>query len=353
MDFNGKRVFITGGAGFIGSHAAETFAKAGGQVTVYDNLSRAKLLGKAGEWASYNWNYLSKLPGVKLVKGDVLDEKTLEKEITGSDVIVHCAAQTAVTTSVTDPRTDFLNNALGSFNVLDAARRHADGAAFIYCSTNKVYGDNVNGIGLSEGPTRYSFAGEFAQGVPESFPLDASEHTPYGCSKLTGDAYARDFAKLYGLRTGIFRMSCIYGERQFGVEDQGWLAHFIISAAKGRGVTIYGDGKQVRDVLYAKDLIACYQAFLEKSKALAGEAFNIGGGSSNTLSLLELISLIKDLTGKELQTTQADWRPADQKVYVSDIRKAEAKLGWKPATSPREGVSKLAQWVSANEREFA
>lgn len=348
MDFTGMKAFVAGGAGFIGSHAAETLASQGAEVTVFDNLSRARLLNRTGEWSGFNWDYLSKVEGVRLVKGDILDSQALEREIEGADVVIHAAAQTAVTTSVTDPRPDFMANALGTFSVLEAVRTRAEGASVVYCSTNKVYGNNVNAIGVEEGPARYSFEKDFATGIPEDFPIDAREHTPYGCSKLAGDIYMQDYAQVYGIKTGIFRMSCIYGERQFGVEEQGWLAHFVISTLKDRSVTIFGDGKQVRDVLYASDLIAAYLAFIERSSSLRGEVFNMGGGHGKTLSLLELISLLEKTTGRKLATKFSDWRPADQKVYVSDISKAMEKLSWAPQVEPVEGVVRLCEWVGKN-----
>ena len=347
------RILVTGGAGFIGSHVAEFYARRGAEVTVFDNLSRAQLLGKGQEHVDYNWNYLRRYPNIKLVKGDVADLESLERECTDVEVIVHAAAQTAVTSSVANPLADFRSNALGTFNVLETARRAKGNLAVIYTSTNKVYGNNVNKIPVRKKKTRYAFEENFAMGVPESLSIDLCEHTPYGSSKLAGDLYVQDYAHVYGIRTGVFRMSCIYGTRQFGVEDQGWISWFIIATLTGRPITIYGDGKQVRDTLYVTDLVAAFDAFLRKRGSLAGEVFNMGGGPENTLSLLELLDLIKECTGKKITPSYADWRPADQKVYISDIRKAKEKLGWTPKVDPREGVRMLIAWAEANKDAFS
>jgi len=263
----------------------------------------------------------------------------------GSELIVHTAAQVAVTTSMEDPRLDFEVNVIGTFNILEAARRND--SAVIYCSTNKVYGENVNRIPVVEEEKRYRFGdSKYEKGIPEDFPIDGAWHTPYGCSKLAADLYVQDYFHNYGLKTGVFRMSCIYGERQFGVEDQGWVAWFTIATLTDRPLTIYGDGKQVRDVLHVEDLVEAYDAFF-KSKLRHG-VFNIGGGPDNTLSLLELLDLLKRLTGKSPSYSLADWRPADQKVYISDITKIMEKLNWKPKISPEEGVRRLVKWVSEN-----
>jgi CDP-paratose 2-epimerase len=343
---------ITGGAGFIGSHVAEYYAKKGDEVIVLDNFSRAEVLGKNVGDPLYNWNYLKKnYPNVKFVKADVRRFEDVKVASKGVDVIVHTAAQVAVTTSLSDPRIDFEINALGTFNVLEAAR--LNDASFIYCSTNKVYGGNVNKIPVKEEERRYYFANEkYRDGIPETFPIDLCEHTPYGCSKLAGDIYTQDYAKIYGLKTAVFRMSCIYGPRQFGVEDQGWVAWFTIATITGKPITIYGDGKQVRDVLYVTDLVNAFDAFLQRKNQLAGEVFNIGGGRENTISLLELLDMLEQLTGKRSRITFSDWRPSDQKVYVSNISKAREKLGWAPKINPQEGVERLVNWVLENKRLF-
>lgn len=339
------KVLVTGGAGFVGSHVAEYYAK-GSEVLVFDNLSRAEILGKSTGDSLFNWKYLkNNYSNVKLVKGDIRNFEQVKAASKDVDAIVHTAAQVAVTTSLSDPRTDFEINALGTFNILEVAR--LNDAALVFCSTNKVYGENVNKIPVKEEGKRYSFAKEkYRNGIPEMFTIDLCGHSPYGCSKLAADLYVQDYAHTYGLKTGVFRMSCIYGVRQFGVEDQGWIAWFVIAALTNRQITIYGDGKQVRDILYVTDLTEAFSAFLNSK--MKHEVFNIGGGSENTLSLLDLIDLLKELTGRSPQISIADWRPADQKVYISDISKAEKLLNWKPRVRPREGVGRLVNWVNTN-----
>jgi len=345
------RILVTGGGGFVGSHVVEHYARHGDDVIAFDNLSRSKMLGKSVGEEDYNWNYIKKnYPRVKLIREDVAHYDELKKASKGVDAIVHAAAQVAVTSSVKNPRLDFEVNALGTFNILESAR--ANDCAVVYCSTNKVYGENVNRIGVKEKETRYVFERKFRKGVPESFPIDLCEHTPYGCSKLAGDIYTQEYGRLYGLKTAVFRLSCIYGTRQFGVEDQGWVAWFTIATVTGKPITIYGDGKQVRDVLYVRDLVDAFDAFLKRSKTLTGQVFNIGGGPKNTLSLIELMGLLEKLTGKRSKIRYSDWRPSDQKVYVSDISKAEEKLKWSPKISPLDGLQKLVNWVSENRSLF-
>lgn len=339
-------ILVTGGAGFIGSHVAEYYARKGNEVVVFDNLSRAEILGKSTGDALFNWNYLKKnYRNVKLFKGDIRNFSQVRRASKDVDAIIHTAAQVAVTTSLIDPRMDFEVNVVGTFNVLEAARM--SDAAVLYCSTNKVYGENVNKLAVKEEGKRYRFADEkYRKGIPETFPIDLCGHTPYGCSKLAADIYVQDYGHTYGLKTGVFRMSCIYGERQFGVEDQGWLSWFVIATLTRKPITIYGNGKQVRDVLYVADLINAFNLFLNTN--LKNEVFNIGGGNENTLSLLELLDLLHELTGKKPDSTFAEWRPADQKVYISDISKAKDKLNWAPKVKPSEGVRKVMQWVSEN-----
>jgi CDP-paratose 2-epimerase len=307
-------------------------------------------LKKDASQTLHNWNYLKKnYPKIKLTKGDTRKTEDLKAAADGADVILHIAAQVAVTTSVTEPRTDFETNAVGGFNVLEAAR--SNDATVLYTSTNKVYGENVNKIPVAEKETRYEFSDpKYENGIPEEFSTDLTSHSPYGCSKFTTDVYAQDYAHTYGLRTGVFRMSCIYGERQFGVEDQGWVAWFVIAALTGKPITIYGDGKQVRDVLHVSDLIQAFDKFLNSK--LKHNVFNIGGGANNTLSLIELLDLIKTLANKKPSLSYTDWRPADQKVYISDISKAKKILDWTPKVTPSAGVKKLVEWYSSNKKLF-
>jgi len=337
------KILVTGGAGFVGSHLCEHFAEEGFEVIALDNLKRGEILGKNIN-SRYNVDFLKSLNQVEFVEGDITKFSTLQEVSKNADAIIHTAAQVAVTTSLENPRKDFEINALGTFNVLEAAR--LNDCAVVYCSTNKVYGDNVNQVSIKELDTRYAFADDAFNGIPETFQTDLCEHTPYGSSKLAGDIYVQDYAHVYGLKTGIFRMSCIYGTRQFGVEDQGWIAWFTIATLTGKPITIYGDGKQVRDVLYVTDLVAAFDAFLKNG--LAGEVFNIGGGAENTLSLLELIEILERLTGKEITPGYDNWRPSDQKVYISDTGKARKLLGWRPKVSPEKGVEQIVQWVMKN-----
>lgn len=344
------KILITGGAGFIGSHAAEFYAKnPENEVIVFDNLSRAKLLNKDDKNAKYNWNFLKQFKNITLLKADTRNFNKINKASKGADIIIHLAGQTAVTTSVTDPRTDFEVNAQGTFNVLDAARLN-DVKNVIYSSTNKVFGHNVNHVGIVEEEKRYNFEEKFANGIPTEFSIDLCEHTPYGCSKLTADTYMQDYHYQYGIKTGIFRMSCIYGTRQFGVEDQGWVAWFTIATLKGLPLTIYGNGKQVRDTLYVTDLINAYDSFLKSN--LKHGVYSMGGGKDNTISLLELLDMLEELIGKRSKIRFSEWRPSDQKVFIADITKAKKELNWKPEINPKIGLKMLSNWVKENQNLF-
>ncbi len=336
--------FITGGAGFIGSNYVARLLGRGERVTVYDNLSRAG--------AERNLAWLRSRFGQNaftLIRGDVRDADLLASSLGDADVVVHLAAQVAVTTSVEDPRTDFEINALGTFNVLEAVRQSPKRPMVIYASTNKVYG-GMEDVKIVEEETRYRYA-DLPFGVPESQPLDF--HSPYGCSKGSGDQYVRDYARIYGIPTVVFRQSCIYGLRQFGIEDQGWVAWFVIAAVTGRPITIYGDGKQVRDVLFVDDLLDAYDAAVARRGEVAGEVFNIGGGPQNTISIWrEFAPLLEKALGRSVPVSYGDWRPGDQRVYISDIRKAERLLGWKPRVGVEEGIARLVEWVKANRSLF-
>lgn len=346
MDLRDKNILVTGGAGFIGSHVCEYFAERGCKVVAFDNLERGKILGTEIN-QGHNLEFIKNLNNVEFIKGDVRDFKALKTICNDVDAIIHTAAQVAVTTSLKNPRQDFEINVLGTFNVLEAARQSSNDPSIIYCSTNKVYGSNVNNISVRKRGKRYEFADEkFEKGIPENFPVDLCEHTPYGSSKLAGDIYVQDYGHIYDLKTGVFRMSCVYGTRQFGVEDQGWVAWFAIATLLGKTITIYGDGSQLRDVLYVDDLVEAYELFLKSN--LKQEVFNIGGGPENTLSLLELLELLEDLTGKRTRIKYSDWRPSDQKVYVSDTRKLKERLGWEAKVDPRKGISRMVEWMKAN-----
>jgi CDP-paratose 2-epimerase len=336
---------VTGGAGFIGSNYVDRILARGEKVIVYDNLSRR------GAGANMDWLRERHGPrSFRLVVGDVRDDDAVEEATRGCGVIVHLAGQTAVTTSVADPRSDFADNALGTFNVLEAARSAPSPPIVLYASTNKVYG-SMDDVAVVERHSRYEYL-DLPWGVSEDQPLDF--HSPYGCSKGAGDQYVRDYARIYSLPTVVLRQSCIYGQRQMGVEDQGWVAWFTIAAVTGRDITIFGDGKQVRDVLHVDDLLDAYDAALAHVDDAAGQVFNIGGGPTMTLSVwTEFGTLLSQLLGREIPTRRGPWRPGDQRIYVSDIRKAESILGWVPKITPQEGIRRLCEWVIANEELFA
>lgn len=332
-------ILITGGAGFIGTNAALFFTRRGWEVTILDDLSR--------RGAAQNLEWVRNRSNCAFVKADISCREAVEHCFTEHGpftAILHLAAQVAVTTSVHDPRRDFEVNALGTLNLLEAARRMSGDAVFLFASTNKVYGSLGDLDVVLEGQ-RYRYATE-EHGVSESRALDF--HSPYGCSKGAADQYVLDYARIYGLPAVSFRQSCIYGARQFGIEDQGWVAWFAIAAALGLPITIYGDGNQVRDVLHVDDLLNAYEAAFQSPEAVAGRAFNIGGGARNSLSLRELIILLEELTSRQIAVRFADWRPGDQKIYVSDIRLANALLNWQPAVEPQAGVRSLYNWVSSN-----
>ena len=337
------KLFITGGAGFIGVNSAHYFLSQGHDVTIYDNMSR--------KGAARNLDWLAENHGERFTvyQADVRDYDALCDTIRGSDLVLHLAGQVAVTTSVADPRADFEQNALGTFNVLEAVRLHAPDAAMIYASTNKVYG-GMEDVDVVEEESRYRYA-DFPHGIPETYPLDF--HSPYGCSKGSGDQYTLDYARIYGLKTMVFRQSCIYGPRQFGVEDQGWAAHFIIAAVLGKPITIFGNGKQVRDMLHVSDLVRAYELGAAQSEALAGEVFNIGGGPENIFSIwVEFGDLLEEMTGSEVPVQYSEWRPGDQPVFVADIRKAEKLLGWQPQIKAVDGLRDLYEWVASNPHLF-
>lgn len=344
-----KRVLVTGGAGMVGSHCAEYYAKKGDDVVVLDNLMRSQLFGYDKQSVEYNWNYLVRYPNVKRIKGDVRNEEDVRKALgEGVDIVVHTAAQPGVSFSIRMPKEDFSINAFGTLNVLECTRQVSPNATFIYCSTNKVYGENVDKIPLKELETRYVY--DSTEGVPEKMPIDHCGHTPYGVSKYVGDIYVQEYAYIYGMKTVVFRMSCIYGPRQFGFEDQGWVAWFIIATLLDKPITIYGNGKQVRDLLYVDDLIEAYDRFIESN--LRHAVFNIGGGPENTISLLEFLDILEKETGKRSKITYGDWRPSDQKVYISDVSKVTKALNWRPKINPKEGMKKLISWIKDRKELF-
>lgn len=338
------RILITGGAGFIGCNLAEACIRAGQAVTLFDNLSRR------GSAANLEWLRASFGSGFDFVQGDIRDPRSIAAAAAGQEAIYHLAAQTAVTTSVVDPRTDFDINAAGTFNVLEAARHSGSGPVFIFASTNKVYG-GMEDAPTSQLATRYVLD-DYPEGVSERRPLDF--HSPYGCSKGAADQYVRDYARLYGMRTVVFRQSCIYGQRQMGVEDQGWVAWFVIAAVTGKEFTIYGDGRQVRDLLHVDDLVRAYVMATEQIAVTRGQVYNLGGGPANSVSIwTEFGGLLSEAVGHEVTPSAfCDWRPGDQPVFVADVGKAATDFGWSPRIGVREGIARLVEWVRANRALF-
>lgn len=338
------KYLLTGGAGFIGSNYVHRLLQRGENVIIYDNLSRLGARANLG-WLEQEFGKET----MQVVVADVVDAGSLAAAARDADVIVHLAGQVAVTTSVMQPRADFEANALGTFNALEAARLSGRNPVFIYASTNKVYGEMEN-VGLIEEATRWRYA-DLEYGCTETQPLDF--HSPYGCSKGAGDQYVRDYARIYGLRTVVFRQSCIYGPRQFGVEDQGWLAWLMIAAVIGRQITIYGDGKQVRDVLHVDDLLEAYDAAIARIDAVKGQVYNMGGGTQNMLAVwAEFGPLLEKLLGRKIPVKRADWRPGDQRVFYADFRKATRELGWEPGIGLQGGIERMFEWVSQSQNLF-
>jgi CDP-paratose 2-epimerase len=329
-------VLITGGAGFIGVNLAGMLANDGWSVTIYDNLSRS------GTERNLDWIKQTH-PQVKFERADILDAESLRNAVKGQDAVFHLAAQVAVTTSMTDPETDFEVNARGTFNVLEAIRTLAPEAMTVFASTNKVYG-GLEEWKLEKQGVRW-LPEHGVKGVGEKEPLDF--HSPYGCSKGAADQYVRDYSRVYGLRTVVLRQSCIYGEHQYGNEDQGWVAHFVYSVLDQRPITIFGDGFQVRDLLDVRDICRLYMACLANFDACNGKVFNVGGGPDNARSVIEVLHSIEQLMETDAHYSHDDWRPGDQLYYVSDIARLQESLGWRPQVPFEEGLEHLVNWVRA------
>lgn len=344
MNRNGigrKPALITGGAGFIGTNVAHRLLENGEKVILFDNLSRRGVV-KNLEW-------LRETHGdrVQFIRGDIRDAKAVAAAVPQCGKIFHFAAQVAVTTSLDDPITDFETNARGTLNLLEAVRAQDNPPPLVFTSTNKVYGDLAD-VSIDGSGTRYQPEDSAlrANGFSEARHVDF--HSPYGCSKGAADQYVLDYARTFQLPALVFRMSCIYGLHQFGNEDQGWVAHFLIRAIAGSPITIYGDGKQVRDILFIDDLVNAFMLAQEEMDQLRGRAFNMGGGAKNTVSLLELLDIIEEVHGRRPVVQFADWRAADQLYYVSDTRKFSQASGWKARTSVREGITQLYHWLLEN-----
>ena len=338
-----RPILITGGAGFIGSNLADRFASEGHEVLVFDALSRPGV--------ERNLAWLKDRHGDRIsdIVGDIRDEDEVMRAAAEVKAVFHFAAQVAVTTSLVDPREDFDINVRGTVNLLDAVRVRREPVPVIFASTNKVYGDLAD-IPLEERGDRYEPRPLFARrGVDESRRLDF--HTPYGCSKGAADQYVLDYCRSFDIPTVVFRMSCIYGQRQMGTEDQGWVAHFLIRALQGEPITIYGDGKQVRDILDVHDAVNAYSSALENIGQVHGRAFNLGGGPENAISLLELIGQITAITGRIVDLDFEEWRQGDQRWYVSDAHQARTILNLPRPRAWRDGVERLAEWL-ASERNL-
>ncbi|BEI32942.1 SDR family NAD(P)-dependent oxidoreductase [Polynucleobacter sp. HIN5] len=338
-----RKILITGGAGFIGANCAKFFFENDWDVLIVDNLSR-----KGG---AINLEWLKNNIKLKFFQADIRDYDLMKEIIKTEtpDVIIHLAAQVAVTTSVLNPFEDFDINARGTFNILEALRLTSPNTIFINASTNKVYG-KLEALNVIERNNRYEYC-DSPNGIDEKFPLEF--YSPYGCSKGSADQYTLDYARIFGIKSTTFRQSCIYGERQFGVEDQGWVAWFAIAAALDKEITIYGDGMQIRDVLSVKDLAKAYLAAIDNIDKAVGQAFNIGGGPENTLSLIELIDLLEKKNQKKIPLHWDDWRPGDQQVFVCDVNKAKKLLKWVPTVTVKEGVGELVDWVQRNKTLFS
>jgi CDP-paratose 2-epimerase len=337
-------VLITGAAGFIGSNLTHRLLSAGRPVLMFDNLSRP------GVERNLRWLHETHGDHMKFELGDVRDPRALAKAVLGVSQVFHFAGQTAVTTSLEQPLEDFEVNARGTLNLLEAIRNAESPPSLIFTSTNKVYG-SLEDIELRAAQGRYepATAGVRERGIGENRAVDF--HSPYGCSKGSADQYVLDYTRSFGLKAAVFRMSCIYGPHQLGTEDQGWLAHFALRALAGEPITLYGDGQQVRDVLYIDDLVDAFLLGEEQMERVSGQAFNLGGGARNAISLLDLIGMLQSLHGR-CQVRFQDWRIGDQRYYVSDTRRFEAATGWRPRVDVRTGVERLYRWLVEQQPEL-
>ena len=335
------KLLINGGCGFLGSNLASYAIEQGYDVTIFDNMSR---LG-----SDRNREWLRSLGPFTFIHGDTRNKNDVEEVIKKGqfDAIYHLAGQVTMTKSIADPYKDFETNAVGTVNVLDSIRKYSPQTAIIFSSTNKVYGD-LEQYTYEETETRY-VCKEFPNGFDESVPLDF--RSPYGCSKGCADQYMLDFARVYGIRSIVFRHSSMYGSRQFATYDQGWVGWFVAKAIEKyqnpdcEPFTISGNGKQVRDLLQAQDMIRLYFRALDHVNDICGQAYNIGGTMAQSLSLLELFAMLEEILGIKMEYIQLPPRQSDQKVFVADIAKIRDKIGWEPKVSALEGVTKMVDWV--------
>ena len=333
-----RPALITGGAGFVGTNLAHRLLESGRPVLVFDNLSRA------GVEENLRWLRDTHGHALQVEVADIRDSAAVRRAVKRASTVYHFAAQVAVTTSLESPIEDFDVNARGTLNLLEAVRAQAEPPPLVFTSTNKVYG-GLEDLPLRRRNSRYEPIDEQVRlnGISERRPLDF--HSPYGCSKGTADQYVLDYARTFGIPAVVFRMSCIYGPHQFGNEDQGWVAHFMRRALDGIPVTLYGDGRQVRDILFVEDLVDALLSAQARMATVAGEAFNIGGGAGNAVSLLEVMELVGELAGTPPQVGIEEWRPGDQRYYVSDTAKLTEATGWQPRTGAREGLTALLDWL--------
>ncbi|HEX8663779.1 MAG TPA: NAD-dependent epimerase/dehydratase family protein [Beijerinckiaceae bacterium] len=339
----GRRpILVTGGAGFIGSNLSDRLAREGHDVLVYDALARP------GVESNLAWLKQRHPQKVSSVMADVRDERGVAEAARDASAVFHFAAQVAVTTSLVEPRDDFSINVQGTLNLLESLRRRNEPVPLLFASTNKVYGDLAD-VPLDETNDAYAPRDPKvrATGIGEDRPLDF--HTPYGCSKGAADQYVLDYARSFNVPTAVMRMSCIYGPRQMGTEDQGWVAHFLIRALEDKPISIYGDGRQVRDLLNVADAVEAYLAAWRRIEAVQGRAFNLGGGPANAVSLRQLLAYVEDFLGRPVELSFSDWRAGDQRYYVSDTRRAARELELRPPIPWRTGVAALARWL-ADER---
>jgi len=344
------KILITGGAGFIGGHIAEYYAEKDHDIVLFDNMSRTQYMPKSGKAYDYNWEHLNKLENITRLPGDVRDFESLEQAAEGADIIFNAAAQTDIKSAIADPVDDLSTNTLGAFNVLEIARGSAKKPVVIHFSTSKIYGVNVNKLDAISKDGVNNFDSPYEKGIPEDFNIDGHGRTPFGLSKLAADLYMQEYAHLYGLRVGVFRLSTIYGPRQFGIEEQSWPAKMILDVLLGRPLTIEGEGDITRDLLYVKDMVKAVDAFIE-SDFYQG-VFNLGGGAGNLITPLKFVDLIAEKTGKKLKPHFIDAMPYEQKVFYTDISKVRKKLHWSPETSISEGVDEIIKWVDENEILF-
>lgn len=339
-----RPVLITGGAGFIGCNIASALAQRGDDVLVLDSFARPGVHENA-HWLKSYWG-----DRIEIQTGDVRDQEAVNAAVGRASAVIHLAAQVAVTTSLDRPMDDFEINARGTLNVLEAVRRLNPAAPILFASTNKVYGSLFADSDVRRSGSRCAPANNAAQtGIGEAAPLDF--HSPYGCSKGAADQYVRDYARVFGLRTAVLRMSCIYGPRQFGTEDQGWIAHFMLQALAGNPITIYGDGLQVRDALHIDDAVAAWLAVLDQIGEVQGRVFNLGGGPQNTLSLRELLDFLTEMQGEPATVVHAETRPGDQPWYVSDTRALSKATGWQPKIGFADGLRTLWHWLDMRFRQ--